>query len=548
MATATAVGSTVEVIGCTSNTETIELYFENKRRSGGGTISNLRRKGNVVLVTFDDPEAAERVAAQTHTLEGQELKVKLRATENIDNTTLIVKNVSRETTDDGLGYFLKDVTGSNVVHIDRERSRRTATVKFKPAIDVLEVIQEFDERSTKKKVLDRAELQLFPVNETRTVIIRHLPKGVSKDWLELYFENKRRSGGGDIDEISLDPSRTSAKVTFTESATIGEVIRRSHSFQSHSLSLSVFYDGVGDDSDESPFEDDDVVEDGCQSLEEDTPPVQRKQYVARKGKPSLERERTQQKAYTPPKKHLTDIRPEYTVPIDGDIIHFIEANKGYLAEFRDAMAAVDATTTRDIGEDTIRVVASKDVNGKSSKEDWEITSQTALAGVFGGYSKVSVPVVPQLWDEVLTDLEEVSQGVLKMKMDDREHEIQLIGKSSEVENARKKIQHAVQAHLEKMDRESRRKTSKINQQNRGKLFVLRQRLDAIRARHKDVDISIDLKLGHVTFTGCQEHEVQSAKCDVYQALDSIIEKRFRLKTCLASFLEGNQENSACSNY
>lgn len=35
----------------------LSLYFENKRRSGGGNVVSLERRGNQALVVFEDAES-----------------------------------------------------------------------------------------------------------------------------------------------------------------------------------------------------------------------------------------------------------------------------------------------------------------------------------------------------------------------------------------------------------------------------------------------------------------------------------------------------------
>ena len=46
------------------------------------------------------------------------------------------------------------------------------------------------------------------------VLICGFPSNTSKDFIELYFENKTRSGGGPIKSVTFDDPRTTAIVVF----------------------------------------------------------------------------------------------------------------------------------------------------------------------------------------------------------------------------------------------------------------------------------------------------------------------------------------------
>ena len=47
-----------------------------------------------------------------------------------------------------------------------------------------------------------------------TIRITELAESISKDHLELYFENERKSSGGNVKDIQLDETEGEAYVTF----------------------------------------------------------------------------------------------------------------------------------------------------------------------------------------------------------------------------------------------------------------------------------------------------------------------------------------------
>ena len=46
--------------------------------------------------------------------------------------------------------------------------------------------------------------------------VTNIPPNTSEVALEFFFENRRRSGGGDIKELKYDPDTKSAVITFED--------------------------------------------------------------------------------------------------------------------------------------------------------------------------------------------------------------------------------------------------------------------------------------------------------------------------------------------
>uniref|UniRef100_A0ABM0M7L7 Poly [ADP-ribose] polymerase n=1 Tax=Saccoglossus kowalevskii TaxID=10224 RepID=A0ABM0M7L7_SACKO len=128
---------TIEVTGFNPDTsaETIELYFENTRRSGGGVVTECRRRGNKFIVTFENQDAVRRVLEQpTHV---------------VKHKTLLVQKAEPD----------------------------------KP------------EMNTVKEIVD-----VLDDKTNCTIEVTGCDPDTSPETIELYFDNKRRSGGGDVSE------------------------------------------------------------------------------------------------------------------------------------------------------------------------------------------------------------------------------------------------------------------------------------------------------------------------------------------------------------
>ena len=52
--------------------------------------------------------------------------------------------------------------------------------------------------------------------EPRSLVVQGLNADITEETLELFFENTKRSGGGDIVRITLDPNTGSATILFEE--------------------------------------------------------------------------------------------------------------------------------------------------------------------------------------------------------------------------------------------------------------------------------------------------------------------------------------------
>lgn len=46
--------------------------------------------------------------------------------------------------------------------------------------------------------------------------VTNIPDGTSKDALLFFFENRRKSGGGSVEDLEYDPDTKSAVITFEE--------------------------------------------------------------------------------------------------------------------------------------------------------------------------------------------------------------------------------------------------------------------------------------------------------------------------------------------
>ena len=71
-------------------------------------------------------------------------------------------------------------------------------------------------RHATRSKLNESEITLAEVTPPATVMIRNLPLDISRDVLELYFSNRRRSDGGQVVDVTLEDENQHALVTFAD--------------------------------------------------------------------------------------------------------------------------------------------------------------------------------------------------------------------------------------------------------------------------------------------------------------------------------------------
>ena len=77
-------------------------------------------------------------------------------------------------------------------------------------------MNEVRRRHGTRSKLNNSEIALAEVIAPATVMIRNLPADISRDVLELYFSNRRRSDGGQVVDVTLDKEHQHALVTFAD--------------------------------------------------------------------------------------------------------------------------------------------------------------------------------------------------------------------------------------------------------------------------------------------------------------------------------------------
>ncbi|CAF0924719.1 unnamed protein product [Didymodactylos carnosus] len=160
-------------------------------------------------------------------------KMKLQ---DIDARRLILFNLPTDIIREYLELYIENLTNeAEIERIDYSNEcDTTVMVTFKQELGLIRMIffiysysvtclfvhldlQEAKRRHSTRPKLNNNEISISDVYIPSTIMIRNLPDDISKDVLELYFSNKKRSDGGEVKEVKLDQENQHALVTFKDS-------------------------------------------------------------------------------------------------------------------------------------------------------------------------------------------------------------------------------------------------------------------------------------------------------------------------------------------
>ncbi|XP_010872114.2 protein mono-ADP-ribosyltransferase PARP10 [Esox lucius] len=238
---------TVEVLGVIDEVEDelLSLYFENKRRSGGGCLESVNRKGSRALLLFEKAEDAARVLSRRpHVLHTAELTVRKPACK--DPCRLLLCGVNPSTSQELVELYVENMMG-----IDEEQytlypssGRDLVLVHFHQAFN-----KDFQKLSTKisNKSLDGAHIVLEQIDQTDSVTVENLPPSITADTLSLYLENKR---SGQIKEVTM-MTEGLARVSFQDFDSVERVINQTHKLRETELTIRPYFSFL--QSEESSF-------------------------------------------------------------------------------------------------------------------------------------------------------------------------------------------------------------------------------------------------------------------------------------------------------
>lgn len=219
--------------------ELLSLYFENKKRSGGGSLESVERKGPCAVLVFEEAEAAARVLSKGHhVLHNVELSVRRPAPK--DPHRLLLRGVNPNTSSEMLELYVENMMGLNVQDYNLQPS---------PGGDLILIhlnqpfSKDFQKMSTSisRRTLDGAQVTLEQIEQTDSILVENLHPGTNPDLLSLHFESGSRGGGQEVKEVTM-LSESTAKVSFAKYESVAPVLNLPHNLDTADLVVKPYFD------------------------------------------------------------------------------------------------------------------------------------------------------------------------------------------------------------------------------------------------------------------------------------------------------------------
>nr|XP_048310483.1 protein mono-ADP-ribosyltransferase PARP10 [Myodes glareolus]XP_048310484.1 protein mono-ADP-ribosyltransferase PARP10 [Myodes glareolus] len=239
-------GAAVELRGLSPEVpdELLTLYFENYRRSGGGPLLSWQRLGCGGILIFQDPADAKRVLTRAeHQLAG--VRLSLRPAPPRAPERVLLHQLPPGTSPLSLEQHVQALL--RAMGHPAQACRALASPRQDCALVQLSMpLSEADvcalEEQARNLPLNGVTVSLAWVPQTRAVRVVDSATPVDPLLLELYLENKRRSGGGPLEGLRSLPRQLGTVINFQEWQVAERVLKQKHWLQGSELSLVPHYD------------------------------------------------------------------------------------------------------------------------------------------------------------------------------------------------------------------------------------------------------------------------------------------------------------------
>ncbi|XP_030310267.1 protein mono-ADP-ribosyltransferase PARP14 isoform X2 [Calypte anna] len=236
----------------------LEMYFENKKKSGGGLIESYIRKGLQRIITFENEEDAQEVLQRRHhSVKKIDLLVKPWQEETLQNrcqvedpqgslpsNVVLLENVQETAKEGMLILLIENISGlsdeDGDFSVEMIPENRAAVVTFTGNIDAGEFAKIFNQnyRANKQNITARC-LEL-----TKSIRAENIQPNISSDFLTVYFENKR-NGNAHVVDVQQLPDEDAAIVTFSHHKDVINILAKKHSLNNTPISVYPYYVSVG---------------------------------------------------------------------------------------------------------------------------------------------------------------------------------------------------------------------------------------------------------------------------------------------------------------
>ncbi|KAM7372857.1 hypothetical protein PAMP_007752 [Pampus punctatissimus] len=218
--------------------ELLYLYFENKRRSGGGPLVSVERKGDHALLVFEEAETAARVLSKEHhVLHNVELSLRKPALN--DRYRLLLCGINPNTSTEMIELYVENMIGLSLSDYTLYPSPGRDLVLIHLRQPFSKDLQKLQAKLS-MRTLDGARVTLEEIKQTDSILVEDLHPGTTSDMLTLYFKSKR-GGDQEVKEVTM-LSEGTARVSFVNYESVEPVLNHSHELDDAKLIVKPYYD------------------------------------------------------------------------------------------------------------------------------------------------------------------------------------------------------------------------------------------------------------------------------------------------------------------
>ncbi|KAM5334735.1 protein mono-ADP-ribosyltransferase PARP14 [Glossophaga mutica] len=510
----------------------LQMYFQSRKRSGGGECEVRQDPGNPVgfLVLFHPQDVRQRVLErENHELvwpgkgtfkltvqlppapdevhdisEGeistQEFETKEHAKEpdksedtkmeaipkECENIPSLVafENLRECVTDVMLILLVENISGlsSDDFQVEVIRDFYVAVVTFQKYIDPVRFV---DDCTTNRSV---KHLQLSPrlLEVTRKIRVENLPPGVDMYNLKCLFEDPQ-NGGGRVVNVEYFPEESSALIEFFDRKVLDTIMTRKLDLNNMPLSVFPYYTSLG---------------------------------TALYGK----------------QKPLIKLPAPFRESLDLSLWKFLYRKNHLVEAINEEVSRChcELAWSQLNGEVTIRPMATLVNQGRQTIKNWKKDASSAFSGIRARYKVTRFKVDPVVWDTIKNDLED--ENIL-IEFDMLMGIVTLAGKSEDVQNIEPQIKELIENTSQKIKREEQSLKEKVAI-SPGKYSLLLYSGDQERlcTEYPEMEIVYDEDTQHMCFKGLGV-DVYKVKCEVQEKVYTMAQKCIQLPPEVFHFLQ-----------
>ncbi|KAK3610487.1 hypothetical protein CHS0354_016676 [Potamilus streckersoni] len=217
------------------------MYFESSQRSGGGDLEVVQIVDGVAYITFKEAEVARRVVSHNqHHLNDQTLTVTLFHPLPCYKNRVLIQGLNNVITEETLTNFLETKTEADVKEFLYGEEDGNVVVTLSVNIDIDQLRE-----ASEKKSIEGVFLQVARVTISNCIIVQNFQPSTSHDAIFFYFDNKKRSGGGEVERVEMKADEGCCLVYFKDHGVIDKVLHKSHKVDGADVEVHLHHECLG---------------------------------------------------------------------------------------------------------------------------------------------------------------------------------------------------------------------------------------------------------------------------------------------------------------